>query len=104
MKIAISSAGGSIHAEVEPRFGRAPYYVVVDSETMKFDLVFNPNTLDEHGVGPQTASLIAETGAQVLLTGQVGPNAARALSTAGIQVVTGISGKVKDVVDAYLKK
>lgn len=103
MKIAVSSTGGSIEGEVEPRFGRAPYYVIVDTDTMKFELVFNPNTLDAQGVGPQTAKLIADTGAQVVLTGSVGPNASRALEAAGIRVVPGVSGTIRGAVDSFLK-
>ena len=103
MKIAVSATGGSIHSEVEPRFGRAPYYVVVDAATMKFELVFNPNALDEQGVGPRSAQLIAETGAKVLLTGRVGPNASRVLEAAGIGIVEVASGTVRQAVEAYLK-
>ncbi len=104
MKIAVSAAGGSIEAEVEPRFGRAPYYVIVDTNDMKFELVFNPNTLDEQGVGTQTAKLIADTGAQIILTGRVGPNAAGALEAAGIKVEQGVSGSVRNAIDSYLAK
>ena len=103
MKIAVSSTGGSIEGEVEPRFGRAPYYVIVDSETMKFELVFNPNTLDEQGAGPRTAKMIEDTGARVVLTGSVGPNASRALEAAGIRVVTGVTGTIRGAVDSFLK-
>jgi len=104
MKIAVSSAGGSIEAEVEPRFGRAPYYVVVDTSDMKFELVFNPNTLDVQGAGPQTAKLIADTGADTVLTGSVGSNAAQALEAAGIRVEQGVSGSVRNAIDSYLAR
>ena len=104
MKIAVSASGGSLDAQVEPRFGRAPYYVVVDSEDMKFELVFNPNTLDEQGVGPRTAELIANTGTQVVLTGRVGPNAARALEAAGIRVEQSVSGSVREAVTSFLAR
>ena len=103
MKIAVSSTGGSIEGEVEPRFGRAPYYVIVDTDTMKFELVFNPNTLDEQGAGPRTAKMIADAGAQVVLTGSVGPNASSALDGAGIRVVTGVTGTIRGAVDSFLK-
>ena len=102
MKIAVSAAGGSIEAEVEPRFGRAPYYVVVDTSDMKFELVFNPNTLDAQGVGEQTAKLIADTGANMVLTGSVGSKAAQALDAAGIRVEHGVSGSVRNAIDSYL--
>ena len=103
MKIAVSATGGSIQSEVEPRFGRAPYYVVVDTSNMKFELVFNPNTLNESGVGPQTAQLIADTGAKIVLTGSVGPNAKQVLQSAGIRVVEDVTGMVRVAVDDFLQ-
>jgi predicted Fe-Mo cluster-binding NifX family protein len=108
MKIAVSSAGGSIHSPVEERFGRAPYYVIVDSENvdfenLKFGLVSNPSVTSEHGAGPQTATMLQERGANVVLTGRAGPNARRALDAMGITVVEGVHGTVKEVVESYLK-
>ncbi|MBW1808719.1 MAG: NifB/NifX family molybdenum-iron cluster-binding protein [Deltaproteobacteria bacterium] len=104
MKVAVSATGGSIQSEVEPRFGRAPYYVVVDTSNMKIELVFNSNTLNEHGVGPLTAKLIADTGAEVVLTGKVGPNAKQVLQAGGIRVVEDVTGTVRAAVDDFLQR
>lgn len=76
--IALSATGGSMHAQVEERFGRAPYFVVVDPVTMKFGLITNHNTTAAHGAGPRAASLLAGRGVGTLLTGRVGPKAAEA--------------------------
>ena len=103
MKIAVSSTGGSINALVEERFGRAPYYVIVDSTTMRFGLVSNPSVTSAHGAGPQTAALVHERGATVVLTGRVGPNARKALDALGITVVEGTTGTVRHAVEAYLR-
>lgn len=102
MKIAVSATGGSIQARVEERFGRAPYYVVVDSDTGRFGLVSNPAVLAAHGAGPQTARVLAERGVTTVLTGRVGPNAREALEQLGISVVEGVTGVVKEAVDAYI--
>jgi predicted Fe-Mo cluster-binding NifX family protein len=104
MKIAVSATGGSINGTVEEKFGRAPYYLIVESETMRFGIVSNPNVIAPHGAGPQTAQMIAEQGATVVITGQVGPKAKEALDAAGISVVEGISGKIKDAINDYLKQ
>lgn len=104
MKIAVSATGGSINAMVEEKFGRAPYYVIVDSDTMHFGIVVNPNVLADYGAGPQTASLIAEQGARVVLTGRVGPNAKNALNAVGIEIIEGVSGKVQAAVENYLSQ
>lgn len=104
MKIAVSATGGSIHARVEERFGRAPYYVVVDSETMRFGLVPNPSVTSEHGAGPQAASLLRDRGVTVVLTGRVGPNARRALEALGLQLVEGAGGTVEEAVQSFLSR
>ena len=103
MKIAVSATGGSINGQVEERFGRAPYFVIVDSETMRFGVGVNPSVTASHGAGPQTAALIADRGAGVVLTGRVGPKAGQALATAGLEVVEGVGGTVKEAVEAYLR-
>jgi predicted Fe-Mo cluster-binding NifX family protein len=104
MKIAVSSTGGSKHARVEPRFGRAPYYVIIDSTTMRFGLVNNPSVTVPQGAGPRAASLIADRGATVLLTGRVGPNARMALEASGIAVVEDVEGTVEEAVKEYLRE
>ncbi len=104
MKIAVSSTGGSLSAQVSEKFGRAQYFLIVDSDTMKFDVVPNPYTGELSGVGPHTASLIAKHGAEVVLTGACGPNAKAALESAGVKVITGISGTVSEAVKGYSGK
>ena len=103
MKIAVSSKGGSLHAQMDERFGRCEYFIIVDSETMKFNAVFNPSTDASGGAGPSAAKKIAEHNAEVLITGHVGVNAQQALDAAGITVAPGFTGTVKEVVENYLK-
>ncbi len=104
MKIAVSATGGSMSAQVAQNFGRCAYFMVVDSDTMKFEPVQNPAGSMMGGAGPAAAKAINEKGSEVLLTGVVGPNAENALKQYGIEVVQGTSGTVKEVVENYLKK
>ncbi|HAX60954.1 MAG TPA: dinitrogenase iron-molybdenum cofactor biosynthesis protein [Elusimicrobia bacterium] len=106
MKIAISSAGGSMDALVSEQFGRCAYVIVVDSETMKFEPISNSAAGIMGGAGPEAARQIAKAGVTVVLTGSVGPNAKSALDSAGIKIVSGVSGSitVKQAVEEYLKK
>ena len=104
MKIAVSSSGGSLSAQASAKFGRAQYFLIVDSDTMKFDVVPNPYIGELSGVGPHTASLLAKHGAEVVLTGACGPNAKVALESAGIKIVTGVSGTVQEAVKQYSGK
>ncbi|MDY6824204.1 MAG: NifB/NifX family molybdenum-iron cluster-binding protein [Thermodesulfobacteriota bacterium] len=104
MKIAVSATGKALDSEVDPRFGRAPYFVVVDSNTNDFEVHENTQNLNlPQGAGIQAGKTIANSGADVLLTGNCGPKAFAVLEQAGISVVLGAKGKVSEAVSAYLK-
>jgi len=104
MKIAVTAKGGSLNAQMDERFGRCEYFIIVDSETMRFNAVFNPSSAASGGAGPSAAREIAKHGAEVLITGNVGMNAQQALDAAGIKVVTMAGGTVKEVVEKYLQQ
>lgn len=101
MKIAISATEPSIDAEVEPRFGRCPYFVIVDPETMQYEGVENTSAGASGGAGISAAQMMAGKEIEAILTGNCGPNAYQVLSAAGIQVFTGTSGKVRDAIEGY---
>jgi predicted Fe-Mo cluster-binding NifX family protein len=102
MKVAVSASGPGLDAEVDPRFGRCSYFVIVDSETMDFEAVENPNTMAAGGAGIQSAQLVADKGAGVVLTGHCGPNAFQTLQAANIGVCVGAAGTVRQVVEQYM--
>jgi len=106
MKIAVTSTGGSLEALVSERFGRCPYFLIIDPETMKFEAVSNLGGQMESGAGPKAAELILNKGAEVLLTGHVGDKAEAVLKKANIKIVNGFTEhmKVKDAVTASLNK
>ncbi len=101
MKIAISATGSNLDAEVDPRFGRCQYFIIVDPDTMQFEAVENSSAMASGGAGISAAQMIAGKGVEAVLTGNCGPNAYQVLSPAGIKVITGVSGKVKDAVQSY---
>jgi predicted Fe-Mo cluster-binding NifX family protein len=101
MKIAISAMDKDPNAQIDPRFGRAPYFVMVDTETMDFQMFDNDSCNHPSGAGIQTASFIAALGVGAVLTGNCGPKAMQALTEAGIQVFTGHGGTVQEAVDRY---
>lgn len=103
MKLAITSKNKTLDADVDPRFGRCAYFLVVDSETMEVNVIQNASVMAAGGAGIQAAQTIANAGVNVVLTGNVGPNAFDTLSAAGIQIITGVQGTVKDVVEQYKK-
>jgi predicted Fe-Mo cluster-binding NifX family protein len=101
MKIALSATAPTLDAGIDPRFGRCQYFVIVDPQTMEFETLDNSNAMAAGGAGISTAQMIASKGVEVVLTGNCGPNAYQTLSAAGIQVITGVSGRIKDAVEAY---
>ncbi|MFC1864740.1 NifB/NifX family molybdenum-iron cluster-binding protein [Chloroflexota bacterium] len=101
MRIAVSASEPTLDAEVDPRFGRCRYFIIVDPDSMEFETVENSGALAGGGAGIATAQMIADKGTEAVLTGNCGPNAFQVLSTAGIKVVTGVSGKVRDTVQDY---
>jgi predicted Fe-Mo cluster-binding NifX family protein len=101
MKICVSAASNRIDSPIDPRFGRCPYLLIVDSETMQFEIIQNLASGATGGAGIQAAQTIARTGVKVLITGNIGPNAFQALSAAGIKIVTGASGTVREAVEKY---
>jgi predicted Fe-Mo cluster-binding NifX family protein len=103
MKIAVSSTGGSLSAQVDPKFGRCAYFVIYDSGTRKFTAFSNPAGQAVGGAGTTAAREIAKRGTDVLLTGSVGSKAQSALQAAGIKIVTDVSGTVQSAVENYIK-
>ena len=101
MKIAISATSPGLDAEVEPRFGRCEHFVIVDPQTMDVETVENSSAMAAGGAGISTAQMIASKGVGVVLTGNCGPNAYQTLSAAGIQIITGVSGRIRDAVEVY---
>ena len=80
-KIAITSEGPALDDLVDPRFGRAAGFVVVDLESMETRYIDNGQTqVMAQGAGIQAAELVARAGVSCVLTGFVGPKAFQALS------------------------
>jgi predicted Fe-Mo cluster-binding NifX family protein len=101
MKIAISSSGKDLEAQLDPRFGRCRHFVVVDTDNLKFETLDNENGSLGSGAGIQSAQFLVSKGINAVITGNCGPNAMQVISAAGVQVYTGQSGTIKDILDAY---
>ena len=102
-KICISSDGSDLGSKVDPRFGRCRYFIFADTDTMEFEAVQNPNIEAMGGAGVQSGQFVAANKVKAVLTGNVGPNAFQTLQAAGIDVVIGASGTVKEAVGRYKK-
>jgi predicted Fe-Mo cluster-binding NifX family protein/ferredoxin len=101
MKIAVTSTGLSLDNDVETRFGRCAYFLVIDPDTMEFEAIENPNIALGGGAGIQSAQLMSEKGVKSVLTGNCGPNAFSVFGQAGIQVIVGVSGNIRNAVEQF---
>jgi predicted Fe-Mo cluster-binding NifX family protein len=101
MKIAVTSVGTDMDAQVDPRFGRAAYFAIVDTETMDFQAVENANVAAAGGAGINSAKAVIDAGAKAVLTGNCGPNAERTLRAGSVKLYTGVAGTVAEAVEQF---
>jgi predicted Fe-Mo cluster-binding NifX family protein len=103
MKVAVSAQGKDMNAMVDPRLGRAQQFLIVDTESLAYEALDNPNVRAAGGAGIQTAQFLASKGVQAVITGNCGPNAFATFQAAGIQVYIGASGTIHHVLEQYKK-
>jgi predicted Fe-Mo cluster-binding NifX family protein len=102
MKLAVCAGGKGLDAEVDQRFGRCAFFVIIDAESGELiDSVSNGSAEASGGAGPQAAQALAGYGVGAVALGNVGPNAAAALKAAKIKIYTGVEGTVNDTFKKY---
>jgi predicted Fe-Mo cluster-binding NifX family protein len=101
MKLAISSLGDNLEAQVDPRFGRCQFIIIYDTETNNYEAIKNPNIMAAGGAGIQTAQFVADKNVEILITGHLGPNAFRTLEAANIKLFSVQQSSVKEAIDKY---
>ncbi len=101
MKVAVTAKGKDIGSPVDPRFGRCPYFVVVDIDTMATEGLENPGALAGTGAGVAAAQIIADAGAEAVISNVVGPHAFTALNEGDITVYGGAAGSVKSAIEMW---
>lgn len=99
VRICITTSGTNLDAQVDSVFGRARYFLLVDSETLEAEAV--ENVPGAHGAGVQAAQIMGDKAVGTVLTGNVGPNAFQGLTAAGIQIYIGAKGTARDALAAY---
>jgi predicted Fe-Mo cluster-binding NifX family protein len=103
MKICVSSSGNSIDSTLDPRFGRAAYFAIIDSESMEFESVENAAAVSGGGAGITSGQFISDKGVEAVITGNVGPNAMNVLKAANIDIYRGANASVKENVEKFKK-
>ncbi len=103
MKLAASATGKELDSQIDPRFGRSAYFIIIETDDMSFEAFENENIGMNTGAGISSANFIVSKEVKALLTGNCGPKAMQVFSAAGIDVFTGQTGIVKDAVENYKK-
>lgn len=102
MKIAITAQGNTLDSKVDPRFGRAKGFILYDTDNDSFEYMDNQQNLNlPQGAGIQSAKNVINSGAQVLLTGHVGPKAFTTLSASDIEIYSGAENTVASAVEDF---
>ena len=102
MKVAVTSQGEELSSEIDPRFGRAKWLIVVDTETGTSEAHDNTVNLNAaQGAGIQTGQNIANLGAEAVITGNVGPNAFKTLNAANVKIFLTEKQTVQDAIDSF---
>ena len=100
MKVAVTARGQELDSEVDVRFGRAAFLIVVDTESGQFSAHDNTQNLNAaQGAGIQTASRVIDLGVEAVLTGNVGPKAFVTLQAGGVAIYAGVSGSVSEALE-----
>jgi predicted Fe-Mo cluster-binding NifX family protein len=102
MKIIITATTNKIDQPFNPRFGRADYFILIDSETKEWEAFANPAANARGGAGPQAVQFVTNKGPDVVISGRYGPNAFSALEAAGMKAYIASDGTVSDVLQQFL--
>lgn len=103
MKVAISATQADLNAKMDPRFGRAQYFVIYDTDTGQYETIENPNIMAAGGAGIQSAQMIISSGANAVISGSFGPNASMTLQSAGVSMYVGNpAAPVKENIDMLI--
>jgi predicted Fe-Mo cluster-binding NifX family protein len=102
MRIALSAKGNDLDSPVDPRFGRAEFFIIYDTETGSFEAFDNKANVDlMQGAGIQSARNVVSQQVEYVITGHSGPNAHRTLTAAGIGVIVGATGTVREAIAKF---
>ena len=104
MKIAIPMNEKALNSSVSAHFGRAPYYLIYNTETKESVFIDNSASASRGGAGIKAAQVILDQQANVLITPRLGDNAAEVLEAAKIEIYKSIEGSAEDNINALLDK
>jgi predicted Fe-Mo cluster-binding NifX family protein len=104
MKICIPSIGLDLESQVDSNFGRCEYFIFIDLDDLsKYEAIQNASACASGGAGITAAQFVVDKGTEVVLAEKIGPKALAVLESANIKIITGATGKIKEVIEKYKK-
>jgi predicted Fe-Mo cluster-binding NifX family protein len=103
MKIAVSSSGRTLDSQIDPRFGRCAYFIIVNTDDMSFEAFDNEAIALGGGAGIQSSQFVVSKEVEAVITGNIGPNAVHTLSAAGVKIFRGQTGSIREVIEGFNK-
>jgi len=104
MKIAIASSGDKSDSQVDPRFGRCPFFAIADTESKEIEFIKNTAGEAFRGAGVSAAQMVVDKKVEGAAAGNFGPNAVNVLAGSGIKIYSGVSGlTIKEVIEKIRK-
>ncbi len=102
MRIAISITAGGTEGKVSGRFGRCPFFMIYDIESGEYEVIPNPATAMSGGAGSKAAEIIIEKDCEAIISGNIGPNAYRALKAANVKMYTAQDGSnIEETIEKF---
>ena len=100
MKIAISATGRDMESNIDTTFGRAHFFLIVDTETKKEKVIVNKVGDRPSGVGITVANITANEEIDAVITTDIGPLAFETFEQCGIRMYQA-EGKIKDAIRQF---
>ncbi|MGE5894973.1 MAG: NifB/NifX family molybdenum-iron cluster-binding protein [bacterium] len=103
MKLCVTATGKELDSYVAEHFGQAPYFLIINTDTLAFEAIPNTTRTPERGGGASAAQLVLDKGVEAVLTGVIGPQALTAFQVAYVQVYVGASeiDRVREAINKF---
>ncbi len=104
MKVCIPSYGPTLDSRMQPIFGRCEYFILVDPENMDCEVEPNPYASVSDEAGPESAKMVIDKGAKIVMTTQVGTKARQLLEASEVAIMDIKGETVREAVEAFRKR
>lgn len=104
MKVAVAAQGSNLDSPLDPRFGRCSHFIIVNTDSWRFEAVPNPAVFASGGAGVRAAEYLVSRGIEGVIARDIGPNAARVFDAAGVITYASERSTVRKAVESFLSE